>query len=192
MSQLKNHIISTFGFSTQEFEAVEGVFKPLEIEKGAFFLKQDQYSKQLGFVESGILREFLYINDKEITKWFSTPGYFAVDLTGFMHNQKSKVSYQALTDTRLLTISKEDYHSIGEKIPAWDKLEKLFLTKCFSVLENRVIAHLAMNAEERYNQLFEFQPALFNQVPLNYLASMLGMTPETLSRIRSKHSKPTS
>lgn len=192
MSELRKHIIDSFGFSVTDFENIQGFFKPLEIEKGDYFLKQGQYSRRLGFVETGILREFLYVNEKEVTKWFSTSGYFAVDLTGFLQNQKSNVSYQALADTRLLIISKEDYDKIGDKVPTWDKLEKMFLTKCFSVLETRVISHLSMNAEERYKQLLDFQPMLFNQVPLNYLASMLGMTPETLSRVRHKLNKSTS
>lgn len=189
MSELKKHIINTFGFSPKDFENIQGFFKPLEIPKGDFFLKQYQYAKQMGFVETGILREFLDTNGKEITKWFSTSGYFAVDLSSFLYNQKSKVSYQAITDTKLLTISKEDYDKIGEKVPKWHTLEKMFLAKCFSVLEDRVVAHLSMNAEERYQQLFDFQPLLFNQVPLHYLASMLGMSPETLSRVRKKLSK---
>lgn len=192
MSELKKHIIDTFGFSEKEFEDIQDYFKPLEIKKDDFFLEEGRYSKQLGFVESGILREFLLFNDKEVTKWFSTSGYFAVDLTSFIHNQKAKVSYQALVDTKLMVISKEDYDKIGGKVPKWDKLEKMFLIKCFSVLENRVISHLSMDAEERYKQLFDFQPLLFNQVPLIYIASMLGMSPETLSRIRNKLSKPTS
>lgn len=186
MSELKKHITDTFGFSETEFENIQDLFKPLVIEKGDYFLKQGQYSRRLGFVETGILREFLYVNDKEVTKWFSTSGYFAVDLSSFMHNQKSNVSYQALADTKLLIITKKDYDKIGDTVPAWDKLEKMFLTKCFSVLESRVISHLSMNAEERYKQLFNFQPMLFNQVPLNYIASMLGMSPETLSRVRNK------
>lgn len=162
------------------------------IKKGEYFLKEGQYVNQMGFVEKGVLREFLYVKDKEVTKWFSTSGYFAVDLSGFLFNQKSKISYQALDDVELLTISKIDYDRISTKVPRWDKLEKMFLIKCFSVLENRVISHLSMNSEERYNQFFSLNPHLFNQVPLNYIASMLGMTPETLSRIRAKHSKTTS
>ncbi|HEY1033150.1 MAG TPA: cyclic nucleotide-binding protein, partial [Flavipsychrobacter sp.] len=76
--------------------------------------------------------------------------------------------------------------NLGESIPEWHKLEKLFIAKCFIILEERVNSHLFMTAEERFQQLLSLQPDLFNQVPLQYLASMLGMTPETMSRLRKK------
>lgn len=186
MFELKKQIIDTFKFTDSEFQNIQNFFQPKEIKKGDYFLMEGKYVKHMGFVERGILREFLYINDKEVTKWFSTSGYFAVDLSAFLFNQKSKVNYQAIDNVELLTISKDNYDKIGSKVARWDKLEKMFLTKCFNVLENRVISHLSMSAEGRYNQFFEFNPNLFNQVPLNYIASMLGMTPETLSRIRNK------
>ena len=192
MSELKKHIIQTFGFTESEFQQIKDFFKPKVILEGDYFLKEGEYVKQMGFVEKGILREFLYVNDKEITKWFSTNGYFAVDLSGFLFDRQSKVYYQATTDVELLTISKENYSKISTRVPRWDKLEKMFLAKCFTVLENRVVSHLAFNAEERYNQLFTYNPALFNEVPLNQIASMLGMTAETLSRIRKKQTKSTS
>ena len=192
MSELKKHIIETFGFTEREFQEIKGFFKRKELLEGDYFLKEGQYVRQMGFVEIGILREFLYVNNKEVTKWFSTSGYFAVDLSGFLFGQKSKVNYQAVTDVEILDISKEDYNKISTRVPRWDKLEKLFLAKCFTVLENRVVSHLALNAEERYNELFSINPSLFNEVPLNQIASMLGMTAETLSRIRKKQTKSTS
>lgn len=192
MSELKKHIIETFGFTESEFQQIKNFFKPKKFLKGEYFLKEGQFVRQMGFVERGILREFLQVNEKEITKWFSTSGYFAVDLSGFLFDQKSKVNYQSMTDVELLTISKENYNNISTRVPRWDKLEKMFLAKCFTVLENRVIAHLALSAEERYHQLFAGNPTLFNEVPLNQIASMLGMSAETLSRIRKKQTKPTS
>ena len=71
-------------------------------------------------------------------------------------------------------------------MPSWPMLEKQFIAKCFLVLEDRVFSFLSLSSEERYTLLFESRKELFNQVPLNYIASMLGMTPETLSRIRKK------
>ena len=192
MSELKKHIIETFGFTEKEFEEIKDFFQLKEIPKGEYFLKEGKYVRQMGFVESGILREFLFVNEKEVTKWFSTSGYFAVDLSGFLFDQKSKVNYQAMSDVEILVISKENYNKISTKVSRWDKLEKMFLAKCFTILENRVISHLAFSAEERYNQLFAFNPTLFNDAPLNQIASMLGMTAETLSRIRKKQTKQTS
>jgi hypothetical protein len=83
-------------------------------------------------------------------------------------------------------IDSKDYQRIGQVVPGWSELEKLFIAKCFTVLEDRVVQHLSLSAEERYVRLFNFNKELFNQVPLQYLASMLGMTPETLSRLRKK------
>ena len=88
MSELKKHIIKIFGFTESEFLPITDFFKPKVIVAGDYFLKEGQYVKQMGFVEKGILREFLYVNDKEVTKWFSTSGYFAVDLSGFLFEQE--------------------------------------------------------------------------------------------------------
>jgi hypothetical protein len=108
------------------------------------------------------------------------------DLSSFVFQQAARWNIQALTDCELNIIDSKDYQKFGQVIPRWTELEKLFVAKCFTVLEDRVLQHLSMTAEERYNQLFNFNKELFNQVPLQHLASMLGMTPETLSRRRKK------
>jgi CRP-like cAMP-binding protein len=64
--------------------------------------------------------------------------------------------------------------------------EKRFLAQYFVMMEDRIFSHLSMTAEERYNLFFENNSELFNQIPLQFIASMLGMTPETFSRIRKK------
>jgi CRP-like cAMP-binding protein len=109
-----------------------------------------------------------------------------VDLSSFIFHLPARWNIQALTDCELYIIDSNEYLKIGQVIPRWSELEKLFIAKCFTILEERIISHLSMTAEERYNQLFDFNKELFNQVPLQHLASMLGMTPETFSRIRKK------
>lgn len=189
MNELENYIKTYFDLSKEEIDQVTPFFKLIKLKKGDFFLKQGQYSERLGFVQTGILREFLYINGKEITKWVSTKGYFAVDLTSFLFGQRARVNYQALEDSELFTIDKEDFDRIEQVVPRWKELKTLFMAKCFVTLENRVIDHLSLSAEERYNRFFELNPSLFNQVQLQYIASILGMTPETFSRIRKKQLK---
>ena len=91
-----------------------------------------------------------------------------------------------MVDTELYSISKTNYKRLNELVQAWNELEKMFLIRCFITLENRIFSHLSMTAEERYRFFFENNKELFNQVPLQFIASMLGMTPETFSRIRKR------
>ncbi len=186
MTELEKYIHTYFGVNIDDVVKISSFFKPVTLKKGDYFLKMGRQSDRLGFVQTGIIREFVHIGEKEVTKWISTKGYFVVDLASFVFQQTARWNIQALTDCELYVISRKDYQKIGEVIPRWTELEKLFITKCFIVLEDRVLQHLSMSAEERYHQLFSFNQELFNQVPLQYLASMLGMTPETLSRIRKK------
>lgn len=189
MTELEKHIQHYFGITKEDLTAISSFFKPLTLKKGEYFLKTGRYSERLGFVQSGILREYLSVEGKEVTKWISTPGYFVVDLGSFLFGQTARWNIQALSDCELYVIGKDDYQRIGQVVQQWAELEKLFIAKCFTVLEDRVMQHLSLSAEQRYNRLFDFNKTLFNEVPLQYLASMLGMTPETLSRLRKKVSQ---
>ena len=186
MTELENYIHTYFSVDKNDLTKISAFFKPVTLKNGDYFLKTGRQSDRLGFVQTGILREFLFIDDKEVTKWISTKGYFVVDLASFIFKLPARWNIQALTECELYVINNEDYQRINQVIPSWMELEKLFIAKCFNVLEERIVTHLSMTAEERYNQLFNFNKELFNQVPLQYLASMLGMTPETLSRLRKK------
>jgi CRP/FNR family transcriptional regulator, anaerobic regulatory protein len=188
MTELEKYIQTHFGVSPEDLVSISAFFKPKALSRGDFFLRTGNRSDRLGFVQEGIIREFVYVGDKEVTKWISTKGYFVVDLASFIFNQPARWNIQALSDCQLYVIERNDYQKIGQLVPRWTELEKLFIAKCFTVLEDRVLQHLSLSAEERYQQLFSFNKQLFNQVPLQYLASMLGMTPETFSRIRKKMS----
>lgn len=186
MTELEKYIHTYFGVGLDDLTKISSLFKLVTLKKGDFFLKTGRLCDKLGFVQSGIIREFVVLEDKEVTKWISTKGYFVVDLASFVFDKSARWNIQALTDCEIYIIDKKDYQRIGDVVPRWMELEKLFIAKCFTVLEDRVLQHLSMTAEERYHQLFSFNKELFHQVPLQYLASMLGMTPETFSRIRKK------
>ncbi len=186
MNELQQYIKSYFGVTSNDMEVISRLFKETSLKKGAYFLKKDQYCNQLSFLRTGYLRVFAATEHKEITQWISNKGHFVTDLSSLIFNTTARFDIQALTDCELYTIQKTEYLNLGNVINNWDKLEKLFIAKCFIALENRVFNHLSLSAEERYDQLFNENPSLFNQIPLHYLASMLGMTPETLSRIRKK------
>ena len=105
-------------------------------------------------------------------QWIGTAGYFLTDLHSFMYRNPSRFNIQALTDTCLFTIDYERYLAMEKLIPKWHEFEKLFMGKCFVMLENRVFGLISMPAEERYQKLFDQNLELFNQVPLQYLASI--------------------
>lgn len=143
-------------------------------------------STELSFVQNGLMRVYVDEEDKEVTQWISSKGHFITDLSSFVFKSESRWNIQALVDSEIYTISSEDYEKLGEVIPKWHVLEKLFIVRCFGLMEDRIYTHLSMTAEERYQFFFENNKELFNQVPLKYIASMLGMTPETFSRVRKK------
>lgn len=161
-------------------------FKEEKIAKGDFFLKHQQYCDRLSFIESGYLRLSGLEGDKEITQWISSEGSFVTDLSSFLFGTRARWNIQALSDCTLFSITKDQYRKLKDEFSNWSEIENRFLASCFVALENRVFNHLSLTAEERYDQLFSLNKELFNQVPLQYLASMLGMSPETLSRIRQK------
>jgi CRP-like cAMP-binding protein len=187
MTELEQYIKSYFGvMNNDDLKTIISFFKLTCIKKGDYLLKSGKNCTNLSFVQSGLLRMFVTTEEKEVTQWISTKGYFTTDLSSFVFEVPSRWNIQALVDTKLYIITKEDYKRIGDLVPKWNELEKLFLVRCFIILEDRIFSHLSMTAEERYNFFYENNRELFNQVPLQYIASMLGMTPETFSRIRKK------
>ncbi|MGN6434921.1 MAG: Crp/Fnr family transcriptional regulator [Agriterribacter sp.] len=186
MTDLQNYIRSYFGIETSQLEQIGSLFRQETISKGAFYAKAGRVCDQLSFIQNGLMRFYADANGKEVTQWIASGGYFVADLSSLVFRTPSRWSIQALTDVELYTVDRKNYERIGELVPGWHELEKLFIAKCFVMLENRIFSHLSLSAEERYDQLFQSNPALLNQVPLQYIASMLGMTPETFSRIRKK------
>ncbi len=186
MTELQIYIKSYFGIDESKLSILADLFEDDMLAKGSSFTKTGKRCDKLSFIKTGYLRVYNIHDGKDVTQWISSQGEFITDLSSMIFNTNSRWDITALTDCNLYTISKENYNRIAELIPEWHQLEKLFIAKCFMTLEDRIFSFLSMSAEERYNMLFNLKPELFNHVQLHYLASMLGMTPETLSRIRKK------
>jgi CRP/FNR family transcriptional regulator, anaerobic regulatory protein len=190
MYELELYIRNSFGaLNPEEMRHVRTLFKYRLLAKGDYLLKSGRYCDSLAFVQSGLLRQFTLNDGREVTQWICSQGHFATDLASFIFESPARWTLQALSDTEVYYINRDDYRKIPSLVTRWHELEKIFLIRCFLTLEDRMFQHLSMSAEERYNAFFERNSALFNQVPLQHIASMLGMTPETFSRIRNRKLK---
>lgn len=188
ISELEQSIQTTFGIlDSNELQAVANMFQIKSIPKGEILLHTNKKCNHMHFILSGYIRVFVETAAKEVTQWIASKGYFLTDLSSFIFDKPARWTLQTLTDVELFSIAKSDYDSIKDIIPTWPDIERLFILHCFTTMEDRVFSHLSMSAEERYQHFFTHNKELFNQVPLQYIASMLGMTAETFSRIRKKH-----
>ncbi len=184
----KDQLLQMFEISDDQAELIISKFIPETLEKNQQFLQEGKTCTKLSFMETGICRVYKLTESKEVTQWIGSEGYFITDLASFFFDFPANWSIEMLTPATLWTLNKSDYLAIQDNIPNWNVLEKRFIAKCFLQIESRVFDFIALSAEERYLKYFEQNKSLFNQVPLQYIASVLGMSPETLSRIRNKSS----
>ena len=186
MTELEKYIKTSVSLSPTDLAKISSSFHRSTLKKGDYFGKRGLFCDKLAFVQSGFIRVFIDTSDREVTQWISGPGYFITDLSSFIFQSPGRWNMQALTECELDVITNEQYKSLAAELPSWSQIDRLLIVKCFSLMEERIFNHLYMSTEERFNSLMTTQPQLFNLVPLQYLASMLGMTPETLSRLRKK------
>jgi CRP-like cAMP-binding protein len=186
MTELEVYINTYFKTDAGVSEKLATLFESETLSKNKFHTKLGAYQCKLSFVKSGFLRIYRQTESKEVTQWISSAGEFTTDLNALLYDQPARWDIQALTDCELYSLSFENYQCIPNIIPEWPALEKMFLGKCFVTIEERVFSFLSLTAEERYQMLLRLKPELFQYVPQQFIASMLGMTPETFSRIRKK------
>ncbi|MFD2968121.1 Crp/Fnr family transcriptional regulator [Sphingobacterium bambusae] len=186
MIQLTRAFSVMFDISETEAQVFSSKFSPELLPKNAYFLQTGERCNKFSFISSGLVRVFAETEKREVTQWIGDAGHFLTDISSFMFREPARWNIRALSETTLWTLSYADYLQFEKELPAWNMLEKRFVAKCFSVMENRIFDFIALSTEERYARYFAQYPNHFNQVPLQYIASLLGMSPETLSRIRAK------
>ena len=190
MKNLEALIKEYFGqLSNHEVALIHPYFQEEKLQKNEFFTQTNKTCGRLSFVKSGILRVYALSDGKEITQWISTQNFLLTEVMGFFYNQPNRWTIQAITETELLSITKTNYLKLCHEFPKWIEIEKQLIMKCFMMMEDRIFSHLSMTAEERYELYFQQNKEVFNQVPLQFIASVLGMTAETLSRIRKRQNE---
>lgn len=183
---LKNCIMEQVTISNEILDDIAARFESQKINAGEHFTQPGQICRKMAFIHKGILRMYNYAGGKEITLWIGSKNRFITDLSSFIHQQSARWFIEAVEPSMLLTISREDHYQLISKYHKWIEFDNRLLTSAYTIIEQRIFSHLYMTAEERYKMLFNSEPELFNKVPLKYIASMLAMTPETLSRLRAR------
>lgn len=142
---------------------------------------------QFYIIISGIARVFYYKEDKDITCHFASEQESITAIDSFIQCKKSKYNIEALEDLEVLAISHEDLEGLFEKHPKYERFGRLFLQQSYIDLVQRIDDIQLHSSQERYEILLSKKPELFQRVASKHIATYLGMTPETFSRIRGKH-----
>ena len=166
--------------------ALSNILETVEIPKDSLLLETGQISSHLYFVVEGILRSFYYAENKEVTRWFCFSEHFATSYFSFVYRRPSEDTIMLLTDAKLLAISYENLQYLSRQDTVWVDLNRHLLEYYYTNSLERIASFQTQSTVERYDHLLQAYPTIEDDIPLGYIASYLGMTQETLSRIRRK------
>ena len=192
MKELQTCIAEHIQIHPDDMALILSRFQPKTLKKGDFLLKSRSICREMAFVRSGYLRTYDLVDGKEITIWIASTGSFITSLTSFIYEKINYWNIQAITDCELMVINRKDHFDLLQKNNKWLEFDNFLLTQAFTILERNMFAQLHTTSRERYEALFQENPEIFNHVPLQYIASMLGITPETMSRLRKNITPQTS
>ncbi len=192
METLRNCIVSRVDANNHQLDTILDAFENKNVKKGEYLVRKGTICREMAFIASGYLRMFNIADGKDVTLWIGGAGKFITSLSSFVFDTNSIWNIQALTDCELSIISQSNHFALCQKEPKWLEFDNLLLAHSFALLEQSMFAHLHTTAMQRVEALMAEEPALFNHVPLQHIASMLGITPESLSRLRKTMAESTS
>ena len=190
METFINYLLQYGQLNRQQIELIEGSIQVLELDRGQYFSEAGKISNRVGFILDGILRVCYYDKDgNEITRYFVDEQNFAVDLNSFNNRIASSEYIEAIVPTKLLVFSREALNNLSQTIIGWDAIMAKITSKALMEKVNRISPMMGEDAKTRYLEFFKRFPTLANRIPLNYLASYIGITKNSLSRIRNELNK---
>ena len=185
MKELVNYILQFGNLNQQQMDLILTKAKEKEIKKEEYFSEAGKIAAEVGFIIDGIMRVCYYNNKgEEITKYFIDENNLVVDLESFDNNICSSAYVQAVTDCKVIVFSKADWQELLDTIVGWDTIVHKIISKALIQKVARRSPLVSEDATTRYLSFMEMFPKGINRVPLSYLASYLGITQSSLSRIR--------
>jgi len=172
--------------SPEAQQYVMNALKTKEVKKKTLLLKIDQVCKNIYFIEKGLFRCYYYNGEKEVCSWFKKEGDFIISVNSFFDQKPSYEAIEAVEDGVLQYISFMELQYICLHFLEFNIIRALILEKYYKELDAIMYATKMKTAHERYKFLRDTYPEIVLRVPATYIASFLGISLETLSRIKSR------
>lgn len=189
MNMLKNIYKST-SLTEKELGTIIEKHELITLSKGQFLLTEGQYSRGYYCIEKGLLRTCLVdFNGNDITTSFIGEGDIAIDVVSLFHQVPAKESIQALTDVQAWKIDFDHFQELYHQIPNFNEWGRAWMAQQLFDLKKRSTEMITLSAKERYLQIIEKSPQIIKQAPLKCIATYLGITDTSLSRIRKEVSE---
>lgn len=185
MKEFIDYILPFGNLKTDQLDFILSKATLRELHKEEYFSEAGKIPQEVGFILEGIFR-FCYYNNKgeEITNYFIDKNTFVTDYQKFEDQVVASEYVQAVTYCKLIVFSRKDWDEISDKIFGWDKIAIKIYKKCLNEAIERRSPLVSEDATTRYLTFIEKFPTIAHNVPLSYVASYLGITQQSLSRIR--------
>lgn len=184
MKELIEYILQFGNLNKQQIDLITGKATELKLSKENYFSEAGKIPRQVGFLVDGVVRGCYYNNKgEEITRCFITENSLVADYINFEAHTVSTEYLQACTDCKLILFSKDNWDELAHTIVGWDNIRNKMVQKCL-YQKSRKSPVISEDATTRYLEFMNNHPSLINRTPLTYIASYLGVTQQSLSRIR--------
>ena len=190
MKELINKIKSRIHLSPEAEEYVFSISKEKALPKGEVLIRQGQVVKKTFFVTAGCLRSYCTDkNGKEHTLQFAIKNWWISDYITLYTNNKSIVSIESITHSKILVIDNSKINEFYDEYPQFETFQRKNFEKRIAALQNRILSLLTLSASKKYHQFIKDYADFEKIIPNYQIASYLGITPQSLSRIRKERIK---
>ena len=171
----------------EEESVLKQYLTPKKLRKKQYLLQEGDVCKFVAFVEKGALRSYV-IDEKGVERivQFALEGWQISDLYSFLTGEAATYNIDALEDSELLLVSKSAHEELLKALPKYETWIRLQITGAYIALQKRLTSVISLSLEERYTAFSSHYPQIVQRVPQHMIASYMGLTPETLSRVRKK------
>ncbi|WP_143310668.1 Crp/Fnr family transcriptional regulator [Chitinophaga vietnamensis] len=184
----RQYLLSKAAFTPEELAQIEEKSVVKKLRRKQYLLQEGHLWKHYAFVCKGCLRTY-QVDDKGVEHIFrfSPEHWWAGDRESLINGTPSTSNIDALEDSVLLLFTRDDFDALRRSIPAMEEVVNTLLSRSYMAANKRIQSAISRSTEERYKEFIEQYPDLLNRIPLHMIASYLGVTAETLSRIRARN-----